>query len=663
MSTKHKKKNKRKSVSRREVQAQTKKSFSISKEQVFHALVKIGVFLGQLLMLAAAYFLIEGLAALLLTPDEYTCLAFGSAWALLLASVCLLLPRLWGKIFFGASYYFFLLWTLAETAYYRIFTRMMWLGDIFYAGEGADFLGDVVAAFVPLWWVGGIVLLALGGLLIWKFPKVRGAFPVRIPYVLLAAASIAGLCLLPEAVFLKDLDIWGTRSEYGQSSSYRATYNTMYDAKNLYDICGVYQMTWRDIWKHELYPLTPAYRAELKEQTKRIDAYFAQRGDSQDNEMTGIFAGKNVVMVLMESIDDWMITQKDTPTLYAMRESGIDFANFYTPGYGTARTINSEFCMNTGIYLPTNGEYVFNYVTNDWDQSIASQLVNNGYSAEVFHYNDPSFYSRGVFEPAMGYNRYNCYADYTDDEDALYDDCLLFDIEELNNLFFREGQSFNTIITRSAHLSYKYREVLSYWALKQYPEYRGMYGSEEEDCARLKAKLVDDMFARLIKELTDKNQLENTVIVAMTDHYTYGYKNTEELYAHSGVEDVLLLEKTPCFIWSADCPDITVDKTLNTADLVPTVLNMLGIDMPYDYLGQDAFDPDYEGYALFPNGSWISDGVACKVNTNGSTQIIQNLKDKFLSDEYMQQMANKTQEFIAISNLLLTSDYYSQVRK
>ena len=179
----------------------------------------------------------------------------------------------------------------------------------------------------------------------------------------------------------------------------------------------------------------------------------------------------------------------------------INFTNFYTPGYGTARTINSEFCMNTGIYLPTNGQYVFNYVTNDWDQSIASQLVNNGYSAEVFHYNTQEFYSRGAFEPAMGYRNYNCYADYNNDKNALYDDCLLFDIPELNDLFFREGQTFNTIITRSAHLSYKYNEVLSYYALKQYPQYRGLYGSEEEDCARVKAKLVDDMFARLLEEL------------------------------------------------------------------------------------------------------------------------------------------------------------------
>ena len=316
--------------------------------------------------------------------------------------------------------------------------------------------------------------------------------------------------------------------------------------------------------------------------------------------------------------------------------------------------------MNTGIYLPTNGEYVFNYVTNDWDQSIANQMVNNGYTAEVFHYNTPEFYSRGVFEPAMGYNAYNCYADYNSDKNALYDDCLLFDIPELNDLFFREGKTFNTIITRSAHLSYKYNEVLSYYALKQYPEYRGLYASEEEDCARVKAKLVDDMFARLMEELKEKGQLENTVIIGMTDHYTYGYKNTEELLALSGVDDELLLEKTPCFIWSADGPAMTVEKTLNTADLVPTMLNLLGIDSPYSYLGQDAFDPRYAGYALFPDGSWISDGVVCKTVTGGNVKILRNEKNKELTGEYLDEMAERVRNFIAVSNLLLTADYYSQ---
>lgn len=620
------------------------------------------VFLGKLVLLAAAYLLVEVLAVLLLRPETLSPFAFSACWAVGFAATALLLPRIAGKIFFGTTYFFFLIWTLAQTGYSRMFHRMMWLTDIFYVGEGAGYIGDVLGAFSLVWWIGGILLIALGALLIIKFPKVKVVLACKLPCLFAAVFAFALLFFVPELVFQRDLNVWGTRSEYAQSSSYRATYNTMYDARNVYEICGIYQLTFRDLFVHEIYPMTPAYREQIRKQTAQINEYFTSRPEKTDNEMTGLFQGKNVVLVLMESMDDWMITREDTPTLYTMMQSGIAFTDFYTPGYGTARTINSEFCINTGIYLPTTGDYVFDYVTNDFSQSIASQATANGYTAEVFHYNDPSFYSRGVFEPAMGYNAYNCYADYETDKNKLYDDCLLFDIPQLNDLFFREGKTFNTIITRSAHLSYVYNEVLSHYALKKYPEYRGKYASQEEDCARVKAKLVDDMFSRLLEELEARGQLENTVIIGVTDHYTYGYKAMDELYALSGVEHNLLLEKTPCFVWSTDCPDITVDKTLNTSDFLPTMLNLLGYDSPYHYLGQDAFDPNYEGYALFPNGSWIRDGVACLAGAGAGVQIIQNTKNREVTQQELDEMAALSREYIRISNLLLTANYYQSVQ-
>ena len=634
----------------------TVSSGTVRKEKTLGVLKNLAPFFA----IAGLYFLAELFLFLILKPEESSPLWFGAAWALLLASVAFVLPKTAGRIYFGITYFFYALWAIAQAGYYQVFGKMMWFSTIAYAGEGADYLGDVLAGFSAFWWVGAVVLLGLGVFAVIKFRGNQFRWINAVAHLLFAGIMTVSLCILPELAFLRDNDVWGTRSEYGQSSSYRAAYTTMYDAKRVYDVCGLYQLSLRDLWKNELYPLTPQYRNEQQELRGEIDAYFDKRQDSTENDMTGIFAGKNVVLVLMESMDDWMITPEDTPTLYKLMNEGINFVNFYTPGYGSARTLNSEFCMNTGVYLPTTGSYVFDYVTNSFDQSIANRMNAAGYTSEVFHYNDPNFYSRGVFEPVMGYNRYNCYADYETDKDRLYDDNLLFDIPELNDIFFREGQTFNTIITRSAHLSYVYNEVLSHYALKQYPEYRGLYGSEEEDCARVKAKLVDDMFARLLQELEEKGQLENTVIIGMTDHYTYGYKNMEELYAHSGVDDELLLEKTPCFVWSADGPDMDVEKTLNTSDLLPTVLNLMGIDSPYNYLGQDAFDPNYEGYALFPDGSWITDGVVCKASKKGSEQILRNEKGVALTEEYLEKMSDTVQEYIHISNLLLSSDYYNQ---
>ena len=415
------KKHKKKNVQKKQQAQVAQKEPLIQKEQLLAWCRSAGMVCLKVLLFSGLYYLMELLAFWILKPQEYTALMFGLAWSVILGAVTAMLPKLAGRIFFGITYFVALLWTLAQTGYFSVFDKMMWLSTVAYAGEGAEFLADVLSAFPLAWWLGGIVLLGLGVVMVWKYPKTEQKIWFRLPLALIPVAMIALLGYLPEQIFLKDLDIWGTRSEYGQSSSYRAAYNTMYDAKRVYDICGVYHLTAKDIWKHEIYPLTPAYQEALQEQVAEIDAYFEKRGEKTENDMTGIFAGKNVILVLMESMDDWMITREDTPTILRLMEEGINFTDFYTPGYGSARTLNSEFCMNTGIYLPTNGNYVFNYVTNSFDQSIASQMTGAGYSSEVLHYNTETFYSRGVFEPAMGYNSYVCYADYVTDEKALSD--------------------------------------------------------------------------------------------------------------------------------------------------------------------------------------------------------------------------------------------------
>ena len=107
---------------------------------------------------------------------------------------------------------------------------------------------------------------------------------------------------------------------------------------------------------------------------------------------------------------------------------------------------------------------------------------------------------------------------------------------------------------------------------------------------------------------------------------------------------------------------MTVEKTLNTSDFLPTMLNLLGYDSPYHYLGQDAFDPNYEGYVLFPNGSWICNGVVCQSGAGSDVQIIQNTENREVTQQELDEMAQRSREYIRISNLLLTSNYYQSVQ-
>ena len=620
-------------------------------------------------LLLISFFLVELFAFFFLSwkPGEVSSaqlwpLAFGALWAVIFGTIVWALPPAAGRIVYGVLYGLITVYAIVQTGYYILFGEMMWLSDFRYASEGAGY-ASILLSYPIGWWLGAVGLIALGVVLVWKFPRGKHRWQLTVISALLCAMAVCWAYVLPQKVFEKDDDIQYSKSDYGRAQSARAAYENLFNTHRLYQVCGLYQTLCKDLYANAIYPLTPAYREAHEAGHREIDAYFAEKDRPEANEMTGLLAGKNVVLVLMESMDDWMLGAY-TPTLNRLMAEGINFTRFYTPAYGGIRTFNTEFCINTGSFLSSKGGYAFDYVTNDYRQSLAFLLREQGYSAKEFHYNSPTFYSRGVFSKAMGYEDYVCYADYLKGMSAdaakklLYDDQLLFDNEGLNSEFFRDGKRMNFIISRSAHLSYKYNEVLSYWGLKKYPEFKGLTGNEETDCALLKAKLLDDLFARLMVELEKQGELENTVIIGVTDHYTYGYKNEEALLELSGVEEKLLLEKTPCFIWSADLEPMEVDKVLNTTDFLPTVLNLLGIDSPYDYIGSDAFDERYDGFAPFSKGSWIYGNAAYDASAKKLISI--DGSDLEITPEDQKEIAQRVQEFTRINNLILDVDYYGE---
>lgn len=612
---------------------------------------------------AFTFFLVELFSFFFLYPDVdgFTAarlwpLAFGALWAVLITSVLGLLPSRAARVGYGIAYFLSVVYAAVQTGYRILFSEMMWLTDFRYASEGADYM-DVLLTYPLGWWLGLAALLAAGVLMVWKFPRWKWSLGKAAVSAFLAAAMGAGAFLLPEAVFRQDKGIRYAGSDYGRMQSAQAAYENMFNAYRLYQVCGLYQTGVKDLYAHVLYPLSPGYSKAREAARQEITAALNQRDQREDNEMTGLLAGKNVILVLMESMDDWMITE-DTPNLNRLMKEGLNFTRFYTPVYGSIRTFNTEFVINTGSFLRSGGGYAFDYVTNAFPQSLPSLLRQAGYSAKTFHYNDPSFYSRGVFSEAMGYEEYVCYADYLapGEEDKLFDENLLFDNAGLREEFFRKGQpTLNFVITRSAHLSYKYNEVLSHWALKKYPEYRGLTGNEETDCALLKARLVDDFFGRMLAELEAEGQLDNTVIIGVTDHYTYGYKNEEALLELSGVEEKLLLEKTPCFIWSPGLEARQVDKVANSADLLPTVLNLLGVDSPYRCIGSDIFDSRYQGWVPFSNGSWLVDTAAYDASAGKTIPLAPG---PALTQEQREVLGRQVDRFIRINNLILDTDYY-----
>ena len=599
----------------------------------------------HVLIVLFCYFLSELSMHISIVPTSKSeALIFGFLYSFFFTGICLCLPRIAGIIFFAISNFAITVWAMAQIIYYGLFNRLMWTNDAAFASDGVIFIDDVLDFYAPsLWWIliGFWAITYLMILLHWPSKKASSHFKRSICVVTLL--SLLALCT-------------------AENSSLVNEHDTMHGAIPAYYSNGFYHLLKEDIKTNWLEPHLPGYEQKQGAYRNQIDSYFSERAKHRTNPMTGVAEGKNVVVVLMESLDDWMISPEQMPTVSAMMNEGIVFTDFYTPFYGTTRSINTEVCINTGVYFPTNGSYFYDYLGNSFRHSLPNALRKYGYSSQVFHHNYPDYYRRTELIPAIGYDAYQSYIAESGEAEVL-NDCYPFDSLTMRQQFFREGLTFNMLITQAAHMPYNYGDSMSVYAMEKHPEYCGAYGSEEEDCIRAKARLVDDTFARLLDELHQEGQLENTLIIALSDHYPYGYSNTAQLLDYTGGTDLLTLDNTPCFIWSADMTPVTVRKTLNTSDLFPTILNLLGIEPEYNYLGRDAFDPEYEGYVFFPDGSWVSNGVMCKMNIGGCDSEVSIIDNKYnvpVSQEWIQETTTASHRFTVISNMILLSNYYGK---
>lgn len=558
-------------------------------------------------------------------------LLHSAVWAAICTALVSLLPQPAARLFGTVIGLLAIVYSLVQAGYYRIFQRFLWLRDLAYLRDGAAFANSLFSYLSIGFFIGAAGILLLLVLACLMRPRTQPS-RARTLYICFGALTAASLL------------------------SYQTPANTSYDAYSVYQSNGLYQTAFYDVSAHFLEPMLCDSDAQQGQARAEVSAYLNTYGSSgATNAMTGTLRGKNVILVLMESADDWTITPDSAPTITRLMQEGIQFTNFYTPLYGSARTFNSEFAMNTGIFSPTDGKLVTAYQENDFSESLPSQFRANGYTANAFHYNRPSFYSRGVMDPAMGYNQYISYMDYTDNpfSDELYEDSFVLTNPALKNKLLPTDQPFfHFVISRNAHMPYGNGDSVGAYAMQKYPQYANRDSCSEVNYYYAKIRLLDDFFAQLLQELEQKNLLQNTVIIGVTDHYAYTMTDQQRVRELSQVDTDLLLERTPCFIWSADMQPMVITKTCNTTDLAPTLLNLFGMDSS-GYLGHDIFDSTYAGYAIFSDGSWITDNA---VYQHGS--VVYQFPQHTISQTEITAMNALTARYLAANNQILSGDYY-----
>lgn len=540
---------------------------------------------------------------------------FTLSWLMLLVLLLYILPR---KKRIPIYIFLDVLWHVvfcAQICYCQKLGKFMMFNDLFLAGEGLQYIKSVLLSLNL-----GMVLITLLdiGLLSWLIYLNKDLFDTKKEKkkeekekknrVLIYTYVI--LVILFRLVSYTSLGTVSEANSWQENYNPRNIYNNFTNPNAAMLICGIYEYNTRAVYKY-FYNLVTFDDTAIK---TNVDNYNLIYGiENTDNEYTGIFKDKNVIYIMMESIDSWVVDKTTMPTLYKLQKEGLNFNNRYSPFFNGGQTINTEFALNTGLYSISDSDTIYDIDDVEYKYSLANMLKKNGYSVNSFHANTGTFYNRTTFHKRLGYDRHYSALDMQranilDSELNYYSDSVFVNDDYLFDLIVDDDDKFFSYITTySAHLEYsKSNKVFK--SLDNDFKWEDEW-SEEEYIYRALANDTDKMLSILLKKLKACGHYDDTVLVLVSDHYVYGYSDDDYVALKKGVEnDRKALQNTPFIVWSSDLEDKDVDIIMDTADILPTMLNLLGIDYnPNMYMGTDVFSVNHDHFVWFADGSYIAD--------------------------------------------------------
>lgn len=333
------------------------------------------------------------------------------------------------------------------------------------------------------------------------------------------------------------------------------------------------------------------------------------------NEFTGLFAGKNLILITAEAFTAEVIDPERTPTLYRLATQGIRFRDYYQPAWG-ASTTTGEFSNVVGLVPTTAGMCMKEAVQQNLFLTMGHQLQAQNYYSAAYHNHNKDFYDRDKTHTKLGYDRFLALYGGLEGVQAVFPES---DLEMINATVpqYIDQQPFSVYyMTVSGHCMYSLKE--NAMARKNYDEVADMDHCEAVKCYYASQLELEKAMTSLVEQLEAAGIADDTVIVIATDHYPYGlerssaWRNTSdylsELY---GVDkyDKFVRDHNALIIWSGclEGKNIEVDEPVYSLDILPTLSNLFGLD--YDsrlLVGRDVFSGE-SPLVLWPDFSWKTD--------------------------------------------------------
>ena len=396
---------------------------------------------------------------------------------------------------------------------------------------------------------------------------------------------------------------------------------------------------------------------------REMNQYLSALPGSKQNAYTGLFAGKNLILITAESFSSEVIDPERTPTLYRMATEGIAFTDYYQPAWGGS-TSTGEYSNVTGL-IPTDGVASIRTVS-DYNLyfTLGNQLQRLGYFSAAYHNGSYTYYNRHMTHCNLGYSTFTgmgngLEAGVTDQWPASDLEMMQFTLQD-----YIDRQPFSIYyMTVSGHGTYQ--KGANAMTAKNWDAVADMDASDTVKGYYAANLELEYAMAYLVEELEKAGIADDTVIVLATDHYPYSLEASStwgnstsylpELYGYPA-DNNMTRDHSQLIIWSGclEGMDLQVDTPTYSLDIVPTVSNLFGLE--YDsrlLVGHDVFSDEIP-LVIWRDYSWKTDRGYYDNNTGTFTPN----KAGDVDQDYIDSVNALVQNKFALSNLELRYNYY-----
>lgn len=523
-----------------------------------------------------------------------------------------------------------------------LFMAEFFIGDAFHSymkpsqmifgagGIAADYMDIVVKQLLSNWWRILIVLLPIPVYI--RFGRFENDLPVRkkvLFYLLTAvagvAAGMAGIAAGPDG-----MDVLGSKYDFNsavqthgicismfQELSGRGDRNTAEEL--VIDVVPVEETAPAEPEEesfvavpHEIPGLDLESIAETGGTYGNLCKYMVSQPAAKTNKYTGLFEGKNLILIMAEAFTTQVIDKDRTPALYRMANNGIRFTDYYQPLWNGS-TIGGEMSILSGL-VPNMGTGMAPYAAQRPFNTLGAQLTSRGYYTRAYHNNDMGFYGRSSSHGQLGWSKFIAMGNGM--EKGVKNIWPQSDLEMVDFTLpeLIENQPFSAYyISVSGHSMYTWKGNAQ--ARKNYELVEDLPYSEPIKIYLAANMELEKAMASLIRQLEEAGIADDTVVVISADHYPYGLdtgsawgNSSNYLKELKNVDsyDDFIRDSSTLIIWSGclEGMNLQVDAPTYSLDILPTVSNLFGFE--YDSrltVGRDVLGTE-EAIVLWPNFSW-----------------------------------------------------------